>query len=79
MSTLKKIILPLDFCVKCDIINPVVSEKLKKPRAMVNWNTGQRVHSPRRVKAPTIARWSNGKTALCKRAIDGSIPSLASI
>ena len=26
-----------------------------------------------------FARWSNGKTALCKRAIDGSIPSLASI
>ena len=26
----------------------------------------------------TIAGWSNGKTALCKSAVEGSIPSLAS-
>ena len=26
-----------------------------------------------------FARWSNGKTALCKRAIVGSTPTLASI
>ena len=25
-----------------------------------------------------LAGWSNGKTVLCKRTIDGSIPSLAS-
>lgn len=50
MSTIKKNNLGVDFCVKCDIINPVVSEKLKKPRAMVNWNTGQRVHRPKKGK-----------------------------
>ena len=31
------------------------------------------------VNVTTIAGWSNGKTVLCKRTIDGSIPSLASI
>ena len=50
MSTIKKNNLSVDFCVKCDIINPVVSEKPKKPRAMVNWNTGQRVHRPKKGK-----------------------------
>ena len=50
MSTIKKNNLGVDFCVKCDIINLVVSEKLKKPRAMVNWNTGQRVHKPKKGK-----------------------------
>ena len=33
-----------------DNINPVVSEKPKKPRAMVDWNTGQRVHKPKKGK-----------------------------
>ena len=47
---LKKIILSLDFGVKCDIINSVVNEKIKKPRAMVDWNTGQRVHRPKKGK-----------------------------
>ena len=50
MSTPKKIIFTLDFCVKSDIINTVVSEKPKKPRAMVDWNTGQRVHRPKKGK-----------------------------
>ena len=50
MSTIKKNNLSVDFCVKCDIINPVVSEKPKKPRAMVDWNTGQRVHRPKKGK-----------------------------
>ena len=50
MSTIKKNNLSVDFCVKSDTINPVVSEKLKKPRAMVNWNTGQRVHKPKKGK-----------------------------
>ena len=38
---LKKIILSLDIGVRCDIINAVVNEKPKKPRAVVSWNTGQ--------------------------------------
>ena len=50
MSTPKKNNLGIDFCVKSDIINPVVSEKPKKPRAMVDWNTGQRVHRPKKGK-----------------------------
>ena len=47
---LKKIILSLDIRVKSDIINPVVNEKIKKPRAVVSWNTGQRVHTPKKGK-----------------------------
>ena len=27
-----------------------VSEKPKKPRAMIDWNTGQRVHRPKKGK-----------------------------
>ena len=50
----KKIILSLDTCERCDIINAVVN-------------------------VTTIAGWSNGKTVLCKRTIEGSIPSPASI
>ena len=40
----------LDSGVKVGDNNFVVSEKLKKPRAMVDWNTGQRVHKPKKGK-----------------------------
>ena len=40
----------IDICVKYDIINPVVNEKSKKPRAVVRWNTGERVHRPKKGK-----------------------------
>ena len=49
-QSLKKIILSLDIGVRCDIINAVVNEKPKKPRAVVSWNTGQRVHAPKKGK-----------------------------
>ena len=38
----------VDICVKYDIISPVVNEKSKKPRAVVRWNTGERVHRPKK-------------------------------
>ena len=48
MSTPKKSFFTVDICVKYDIISPVVNEKSKKPRAVVRWNTGERVHRPKK-------------------------------